>query len=187
MCVQECVNVACFVAFHLSAEPAAILLPSVDQEHLSRFWKTETDVRKCIRNMTQPLYMWATVTVIRGKMEFFIRKDSREWWERQQGMKGDVMQLWSRTGGNTASRTAAVSHLCTKSDTTSVHTCCFCMLESDIFWCSLRKRESVNQWQTHCPVISSFLYIVFLNIYTVQYLILVGINSGKQYHCFKFK
>lgn len=32
MCV--CV---CFSAAHLSAEPAAILLPSVDQEHLSKF------------------------------------------------------------------------------------------------------------------------------------------------------
>ena len=43
VCVRVCVFV---VASHLSAEPAAILLPSVDQEHLSRFWQMGTDVRK---------------------------------------------------------------------------------------------------------------------------------------------
>lgn len=50
VCVRRLVLLYCMsvLASHLSAEPAAILLPSVDQEHLSKFWMTGKDVTNCI-------------------------------------------------------------------------------------------------------------------------------------------
>lgn len=95
----------CVFVSHLSAEPAAILLPSVDQEHLSRFWKTGADVWHCVSNVTHVSYYY------HNEMKdecVFIRKESREWWEGPERMKGDVTQLRSTTCINTTSRTAAV-------------------------------------------------------------------------------